>query len=121
MTIEMKTILDITKHSYDPASILDWMLEVWETEPGVDLMLITAQGDGAALDNRIRVKLSQVRRELKYAKVAGVQQFGLETSIIGWTHLDGTEREALTVHRKKTIRHTAMEAFDQIMGENHGQ
>lgn len=105
-------VLDVTKHSYDPASILEWMLENWMAEPQTDLLVITYDGDGSALDNRLRVKLSGIRRALKNRDTKFVQ-FGFESDIIKWSNLDG-EYEAVCLHYRVHLRHQIADAFDEL-------
>jgi hypothetical protein len=114
---EPSTILDTTRHSYDMAAILTWMLEIWDVTPSWDLLILTHKGDGSALDNRLRVKLSTIRKELKQKETRGMKQFGFESRVIGWTLEDGTEREALVVQYRKTMRHSMRESFDEVFGD----
>lgn len=111
----MSTILDITKHPFDPASILEWMLENWSESPNNDLLVITHQGDAAALDNRLRVKLSTIRRELKN-RDAKFKQFGFESDIILWTTTESPPRmlEAVCLHYRVHMRHNIIDLFDEI-------
>lgn len=66
-------------------------------------MLITGKGDGEALNNRLRVKLSTARRSLKDQGILSYQHFGMESTVIPWTLEDGTERDAL--HLVKVTHH----------------
>jgi len=112
-----QTIVDLNRHPWDTASILDWMLSVWDDEPQWHLLVITSKGDGAALDNRLRVKLSHVRRELKHRKISGIKQFGFESNVIAWTTLDGIELEALCLRRTFQIRHAMGEAIEDLAAQ----
>lgn len=117
MAREPSTILDTTRHSYDMAAILTWMLEIWDVHPNWDLLILTHKQDGSALDNRLRVKLSTIRKELKQKKVSGMKQFGFDSQVMAWTLEDGTEREALVVQYKKTKRHSMRESFAEVFGD----
>jgi hypothetical protein len=86
---------------------------LWDSDPGMDLLVITEYGEAEAMDNRLRVKLSSVKKEL----VSGFKQFGFTTTYMDWTLVDGTQRQALILSRKVHARHTALEAFDAVFGE----
>ena len=98
-------ILDITKHPVDSNSILNWMLWRWEQDPQAALMIITHEGDGTRLNNRLRVRLSTARTALRKGGIKEFKQFGIETTLIAWTMSDGTRREALCLTRIVLTRH----------------
>jgi hypothetical protein len=110
--VALASILDAVRHPWDANSILEWAIMLWESDPGMDLLVITELGDARPMDNRLRVKLASVKKELG----SGFKQFGFTTTYFGWTLLDGTEREALVLSRKVHRRHTALEAFDAVFG-----
>jgi len=109
----LASILDAVRHPWDANSILEWAIMLWESDPSMDLLVITELGEARPMDNRLRVKLASVKKELG----SGFKQFGFTTTYFGWTLLDGTEREALVLSRKVHRRHTALEAFDAVFGE----
>jgi len=113
--VEIETILDITRHPYDSASILDWAIGIWDRFPQCNLLIITNRGDGAALDNRLRVKLSGMRKQLKHQKAIGVKQFGIHTTFIKWDVGDGTRRDGVCLRRMIEGRHIVTEAFDSVL------
>lgn len=86
---------------------------LWDSDPSMDLLVITELGEARPMDNRLRVKLASIKKELG----SGFKQFGFSTTYFNWTLIDGTQREALVLSRKVHGRHTALEAFDAVFGE----
>lgn len=86
---------------------------LWDSDPTMDLLVITELGEASKMDNRLRVKLASIKKDLG----SGFKQFGFGTTYLNWTLLDGTEREALVLSRRVHPRHTALEAFDAVFGE----
>lgn len=97
-------ILNTVQHPYDSSSVLNWVLWRWQEDPYAHLLLITKRGEAVSLNNKIRVKLSNARATLKHNGTA-MRQFGMESTIIDWTLLDGTTLEALCLSRVVMARH----------------
>lgn len=113
----LSSILDTVRHPIDANAVLEWAMMLWDESPTTDLIVITNLGDAAVMDNRLRVKLSTVRKTLKYAKAYQIKRFGFTSTYFAWTLENGEEREALCLSRKVLDKHTMLEAFDSILGE----
>lgn len=109
-------IIDLTRHPHDPASILNWALDIWERYPDQGLVIITEEGDGQSLDNRLRVKLSNVRNQIKNQAGADSKRFSLLTQVMPWAHdPQGNQRcEALYMEYRQRPSHIVQDAFDKI-------
>ncbi len=112
-------IIDITKHPYDPASILEWALDIWELHPTQALLIITQKGDGAALDNRLRVKLSLVRSRMRNQHGEGTRRFSIASEVIRWAKDARGEQacEALCLQYMIRSSHVASDALDALFSE----
>lgn len=113
----LASILDAVRHPWDANSILDRAIAVWDHDPTRDVLVILPLGEAKPMENRLRVKLAAVRKELKKSGVSAIKQFGFETQIMKWTLEDGTEQECLILGHVVYARHTVSEAFDAFFGE----
>ncbi len=122
MTSDQNRIINIMEHPHDPASILSWALGIWESDPHASLLVITALGDGQNLDNRLRVKLSIVRNQLKNQHGQSSKRFSILSKVIPWaTDTRGEQRcEALCLAYVVRGSHVARDAFDKIFTEKLG-
>ena len=96
--------IDIRRHPLDASSLVTWMLAAWAIEPDQTLLILTADGDGEALDNRIRVRLTKARKSVE-RQGAKSNRFGFHSTCIKWTELTGDTCEALFLHRVVTRKH----------------
>ena len=100
----MTPVLNTVLHPHDSTSVLNWMLAEWIEDPQQHLLLIVAKGDAESWDNRVRVRLSQIRSQLKKDKVP-FKKFGFESFEFDWTEENGREYSALTIVRMTHVRH----------------
>lgn len=114
--VPLPTTIDAIRHPWDANSILDRAIAIWDSDSTSDVLIVLPRGEAAKMENRLRVKLAAVRKELKRAGAA-TKQFGFESTILRWTLLDGTEHEALCLSRVVYSRHTIIEAFDSLLGD----
>jgi len=114
--LPLESIIDAVRHPWDANSILERAIAVWDSDPATDIVIILLRGDAKPMENRLRVKLAAIRKQLKQGGGTAIKQFGFETTTINWTLEDGTQREALCLSRVVHTRHIAIEAFDAILG-----
>jgi hypothetical protein len=109
-------IRNIVRHPIDPAALVEWMLACWQEYPRPPLLILTHKGDGEALDNRIRVKLSKSRAILRRAhKYANLKEFGFRTTIITWTDPElGLDYDALCIEYFVSRRHSVAQSFNKF-------
>ncbi len=110
----MTNVFDRTRHPANASNLLTWLLWRWGEEPRDSLMIITPQGTAEALNNRIRVRLAEVRTSMRRAKKTDIQHFGFNTRIMGWDTIDGRSYEALCLTRVVHGRHNIREAFNTV-------
>lgn len=105
--------LDITKHPCNAASVLVWILGVWDESPNAPALVVTHAGDGKALINRVRVRLSNARKALEKQ---GFKQneFTVRTEITPWADWEGKPLEAVTFTRKVGLTHKISEAMKDM-------
>lgn len=115
----MDTIKNLRQHPIDSTSLVLWMLTVWDADENASLILVCRLGKGADLVNRIRVRFSKIRRQLRMSGETNVKQFGLATSIIHWTLEDGTQDEAVIITRTFERRHNYKQIAMGIFNGNH--
>lgn len=106
------SILNLNAHPYDTASILDWVLEQWQANPGLDLLILTQLGEGEKLEMRIRIKLAKIRKSLKNQKITDIEQFGFRSSVFRWDVDEANAYDALALERIHQDRHVWAEAFE---------
>lgn len=103
-------VLHTVQHPHTTVSILNWMLDMWK-DSSPPLTIITVKHDGMRLDNRLRVRLSQIRKAMKAKVQDNYIQFGFDSQVISWTEETGEELEALCLYRKVTRRHRLIEGI----------
>ncbi len=108
------SILNLNAHPYDVAAILDWMLEQWQENPNMELLLLTAQGEGPRLDMRLRIKLAKVRASMKVQGITDIQQFGFRSTFFVWDVDNHTRFDAIALERIHQQRHMWAEAFETV-------
>lgn len=99
----MKT-LDINLHPCNAASILSWLLMVWADDESAKPLVITTEGDGKALINRVRVKMTNARKALR-KHGASTDEFGMTTRVIPWTYANGEKHEAVCFEKEIRLVH----------------
>lgn len=104
-------IFNTRLHEANASALLGWMLERWKDEPLASLLIITRGGEGQALNARIRVRLSEVRKEMKGENMI---QFGFETALFRWTSLDGVTSDAISYRRVVHGRHKMLSAMQRV-------
>lgn len=57
-------LINICEHPFDTHSLLAQMLTHWDDKPNTTIMVLTGPKDSDSLINRVRVKLSGIRRQL---------------------------------------------------------
>lgn len=105
--------LDITKHPCNAASVLAWILGVWSESPEAPALVVTHAGDGKALVNRVRVRLSNARKAMEKQGV-NYHEFTMNTDIIPWANWEGKPFEAVTFTRKVGLTHKISEALKDM-------
>lgn len=101
----MNTIRNLLEHPMDATSLLMWILDEWDRDPRASLVIVCRGGQGKDVLNRVRVRLSKIRKSLKDREIRDVKQFGIDASIIPWSLEDGYECDAVTLERTVEQRH----------------
>lgn len=113
----MAHVMNLTRHPIDALSLLNMMLERWEHDQSETIVLLTEIGDGAALVNRLRVRMSIVRKSIK-EDGERLHIFRLNTHVLPWTELDNTKYDGIICTKTRTAKFQMMEIFDQhLKGE----
>lgn len=81
------------------------------------VMFLCQPSQGNAVMQRLRVKLSRVRQNLK-EQGRPRKHFTLHHSIYKYTELNGTRHDCVVVWRTKSRRHTITESLEDMVG--HG-
>jgi hypothetical protein len=110
-------MLDLTKHHMDAASVLSWLLNRWETHPNAMLLVITEADDGAALINRVRVRLSNARKTLKEQGVTAQQEFTILSTQFHWTTPRDGDFCAVCFTKKVRMSHRMRMAVHDLFKE----
>ena len=87
-----------------------WIIETWDKDSSLPLLIICRKGEADNVVNRIRVRLSKVRKTLKNLDERNVKQFGFTSTKFDWTLDDGSECEAVALEYVFERRHN----FKQI-------
>lgn len=87
------------------------MLYKWSLNPNQPLLVVTLDGDGKDLVNRVRVRLSNARKNLKRQNIAATE-FTIKTSVNRWGEDEATIHEAVTFEREVGIRHRLSELIN---------
>lgn len=106
-----KYIIDLTRHPISSRGILNWVLWRWKDEATAPLLILTEPGDGAPLDNRIRVMLSAARKSLKRSGQLDYMRFGIQSEVVPWEDERHEIREGLFLLRHVTVRQRFVEHF----------
>lgn len=109
-------ILDIYAHPMNGPSVVSWLLDSWDNNPDAELVILTARGDGPKLIGRIRVTVSQTRKQLGLR----AKKFTLRTSVIDWSYGESITLDAVCVKRVIAERHVVAETFNAMLGGKDG-
>lgn len=124
----MQNILNTVSHPMDSPSVLNWIVWRW-SDSSAPIIILTQDGEGEAMDNRLRVRLSNVRRGFKDSGIRNYRRFGISSRVIPWTDAKGVTYDALCMNQTIMPRHIMGSilakadlpvALTQKKGHSHG-
>lgn len=105
--------LDTAKHPVNTSAILNWLLDSWSRDPEQTLAVITTDGDGLSLVNRVRAYLSNTRGALRSKNVA-IKEFGFSTLVEDYTSPAGGEYDRVIFARRVFNRHAVADFLHSV-------
>ncbi len=102
----MIQIQNLVRHPIDATSLVLWIMDEWNQDDCLGLLVICPRGEGEAVLNRIRVRMAKTRAALKKNRIEDYKQFGIDAHIFQWTDENGREMDALALEHVIHLRHT---------------